>query len=105
MAARSCLLSCRNQPGFPGVCWNRAEEPDRADQGDGVRKVIDFECVLPDDENGNPRQSFREMSHRVGYGDPELLEPLPGYGFANYEHIFVRREKPATGGGKAKKPG
>lgn len=70
-----------------------------------VRKVIDFECVLPNDENGNSRQSFEGMSHRIGYGDPELLPELPGYGFANYEHIFAKREKPEKPAGKPKKPG
>ncbi len=61
-----------------------------------MRKVIDFECVLPNDENGVSRQSFEGMSHRIGYGDPELLPELPGYGFANYAHIFAKRDKPAA---------
>lgn len=66
-----------------------------------ARTVIDFECVLPNDEHGVSRQTFEAMKHRIGFGDPELLPELPGYGFANYGHIFTRRgvaesgEKPA----------
>lgn len=56
-----------------------------------VRKVIDLECLLPPDEQGKPRQYHEQASHRIGYGDPELLEPRPGYGFANYQHIFRKR--------------
>jgi predicted TIM-barrel fold metal-dependent hydrolase len=75
-----------------------------------VRKVIDFECVLPDDEQGRSRQSFEGMSHRIGYGDPELLDMPPGYGFANYANIFRKSEGPASGAekggaGTKKKPG
>ena len=70
------------------------------------RKVIDFECVLPNDEHGKSRQSFEGMSHRIGYGDPELLPELPGYGFANYEHIFAKRDKSeAPAADKPKKRG
>jgi predicted TIM-barrel fold metal-dependent hydrolase len=56
-----------------------------------VRKVIDLECLLPADEQGKPRQYHEQASHRIGYGDPELLEQRPGYGFANYQNIFRRR--------------
>jgi hypothetical protein len=56
-----------------------------------VRKVIDLECLLPPDEQGRPRQYHEQASHRIGYGDPELLEPRPGYGFANYQNIFRKR--------------
>ena len=38
-----------------------------------VRKVIDLECLLPPDEQGKPRQYHEQASHRIGYGDPELL--------------------------------
>jgi len=54
--------------------------------------VIDLECVLPADENGVARQYFGAAGHRIGEGDPELLPPLEGYGFANYRNIFTRRE-------------
>jgi predicted TIM-barrel fold metal-dependent hydrolase len=57
-----------------------------------ARKVIDFECILPPDENGKPRQFQESASHRIGYGDPELLEALPGYGFGNYVNIFTKRQ-------------
>ena len=57
-----------------------------------ARKVIDFECILPPDENGRPRQFQESASHRIGYGDPELLEALPGYGFGNYANIFTKRQ-------------
>ena len=65
-------------------------------QGDRnvVRKVIDLECLLPPDEQGRPRQYHEQASHRIGYGDPELLEPRPGYGFANYQNIFPQARKP-----------
>jgi uncharacterized protein len=69
-----------------------------------VRKVIDLECLLPPDEQGRPRQYHEQASHRIGYGDPELLEPRPGYGFANYQNIFRKR---VAGPGKSegeKKP-
>lgn len=49
-----------------------------------MRRVIDLECVLPADENGVARQYFGAAGHRIGEGDPELLPPLPGYGFENY---------------------
>lgn len=57
-----------------------------------TRKLIDFECVLPLDENGLSRKSFAMLKHRIGYGDPELLPELPGYGFDNYATIFTQRE-------------
>jgi uncharacterized protein len=57
-----------------------------------MRRVIDLECVLPPDENGVARQYFGAAGHRIGEGDPELLPPLPGYGFENYRNIFTRRE-------------
>ena len=69
-----------------------------------VRKIIDLECLLPPDEQGRPRQYHEQASHRIGYGDPELLEPRPGYGFANYQNIFRKR---VAGPGKSqgeKKP-
>ncbi len=55
-----------------------------------MRQVIDLECDLPPDEQGNPRK-FTTATHPPGYGDPERLAPLPGHGFANYERIFTRR--------------
>jgi hypothetical protein len=61
-----------------------------------MRKVIDLECDLPPDENGNPLK-FEAATHPPGYGDPERLPPLPGYGFSNYAHIFTRRGDGATG--------
>jgi hypothetical protein len=64
-----------------------------------MRKVIDLECDLPPDENGNPRK-LEAATHPPGYGDPERLEPLPGHGFSNYERIFTRR----TEGGPSPEP-
>ncbi len=64
-----------------------------------MRKVIDLECDLPADENGNPRK-MESATHPPGYGDPERLEPLDGHGFSNYERIFTRR----TDGGGGWKP-
>jgi uncharacterized protein len=55
-----------------------------------MRKVIDAECDLPPDEKGNPRK-FETTTLTPGYGDPELGDPLPGYGFSNYERIFRGR--------------
>jgi hypothetical protein len=64
-----------------------------------MRKIIDLECDLPPDENGNPRK-LEAATHPPGYGDPERLEPLPGHGFSNYERIFTSR----TDGGPAPEP-
>jgi hypothetical protein len=61
-----------------------------------MRKVIDLECDLPPDENGNPRQ-LEAATHPPGYGDPERLPSLPGHGFSNYARIFTRRGDGATG--------
>ena len=61
-----------------------------------MRKVVDLECDLPPDENGNPRQ-LEAATHPPGYGDPERLPPLPGHGFSNYARIFTRRGDGATG--------
>ncbi|HTR87409.1 MAG TPA: amidohydrolase family protein [Reyranella sp.] len=70
-----------------------------------VRKVIDLECVLPPDEKGDPRQYNEAASHRLGYGDPELLPPLPGYGFDNYKNIFRKRtDKPVSEEAAKKEP-
>ena len=55
-----------------------------------MRKVIDLECDLPVDEAGKPRK-FSTENLMPGYGDPERMEPPPGYGFANYERIFTQR--------------
>ncbi|MGH7067065.1 MAG: amidohydrolase family protein [Acetobacteraceae bacterium] len=55
-----------------------------------MRKVIDLECDLPNDEDGNPRK-FTTATRPPGFGDPERLAPLPGHGFANYQRIFTRR--------------
>ena len=55
-----------------------------------MRKVIDFECDLPLDETGKPRKFGTENLY-PGFGDPERMEPPPGYGFANYERIFTQR--------------
>jgi len=68
-----------------------------------VRKVIDLECLLPPDEQGKPRQYHEQASHRIGYGDPELLPERPGYGFANYKNIFRKRGDSAKQGGTEKK--
>src|ERR1700730_16449244 len=61
-----------------------------------MRKVIDLECDLPPDANGNTRK-LEAATHPPGYGDPERLPPLPGHGFANYAHIFTRRGDGAPG--------
>src|SRR5882672_3681185 len=61
-----------------------------------MRKVIDLECDLPPDENGNPRK-LEAATHPPGYGDPERLPPLEGHGFSNYAHIFTRRGDGAAG--------
>jgi hypothetical protein len=45
-----------------------------------MRKIIDLECDLPPDENGNPRK-LEAATHPPGYGDPEWLPPLEGHGF------------------------
>jgi uncharacterized protein len=55
-----------------------------------VRRVIDLECDLPPDEDGKPRK-FGTENLIPGFGDPERMEPLPGYGFPNYERIFPNR--------------
>ena len=74
---------------------NRTAQGDK----DVVRKVIDLECLLPPDEQGKPRQYHEQASHRIGYGDPELLPPRPGYGFDNYKNIFRKRvDGPAKSG-------
>src|SRR4051812_20064396 len=70
------------------VCCTRQTLPRSARV---VRKVIDLECLLPADETGTPRQYHEQASHRIGYGDPELLPERPGYGFANYKNIFRKR--------------
>src|SRR5712692_7792422 len=64
--------------------------------GPDMRKVIDLECDLPPDENGNPRK-LEAATHPPGYGDLERLPPLPGHGFSNYARIFTRRGDGATG--------
>lgn len=61
-----------------------------------MRKVIDLECYLPPDEQGKTR-SFVGMEHRNGYGDPELLPEMPGYGFGNYTNIFKNRNQADPG--------
>lgn len=69
-----------------------------------MRKVIDLECDLPADENGNPRKP-PGADHPPGYGDPERLPPLDGHGFSNYARIFTKRGEDSTGGaGPAQKP-
>jgi predicted TIM-barrel fold metal-dependent hydrolase len=57
-----------------------------------MRKIIDLECYMPPDEQGNTR-SLVGSEHRQGFGDPELLPELPGYGFDNYVHIFKNRNQ------------
>lgn len=64
-----------------------------------MRKVFDFECDLPRDENGRSRK-FETSTLYPGYGDPERMEPPSGYGFANYDNIF-RRGNPDAGSKKA----
>lgn len=66
-----------------------------------MRHVIDCECDLPPDEHGIARK-FETKTLIPGYGDPERLDPPPGYGFANYERIFVRGD--AVPGEDAPKP-
>jgi len=60
-----------------------------------LRHVIDLECDLPPDEHGKPRK-FGADTLAPGYGNPERLEPLPGYGFENYERIFTHRAPGAS---------
>ena len=72
-------------------CAELAQRIERGGDKDVVRKVIDLECLLPPDEQGKPRQYHEQASHRIGYGDPELLPPRPGYGFDNYQNIFRKR--------------
>jgi predicted TIM-barrel fold metal-dependent hydrolase len=55
-----------------------------------MRKVIDLECDLPPDENGNPRK-IPGADNPPGHGAPEKLPSPPGYGFANYANIFRGR--------------
>jgi predicted TIM-barrel fold metal-dependent hydrolase len=55
-----------------------------------MRKVIDLECDLPPDEDGNPRK-IAGAERSPGHGAPEKLESPPGYGFANYANIFRSR--------------
>lgn len=57
-----------------------------------MRKVIDLECDLPPDEDGQPRKQ-EAATHPPGFGDPEKLPPLPGHGFSNYQNIFSRRSE------------
>jgi predicted TIM-barrel fold metal-dependent hydrolase len=67
-----------------------------------MRKVIDGECDLPPDEQGRSRK-FETTTLVPGYGDPERMEPPPGYGFANYERIFRSRAPNPDGSPKAPK--
>jgi predicted TIM-barrel fold metal-dependent hydrolase len=69
-----------------------------------VRSVIDLECDLPPDEHGKPRK-FGSDTLAPGYGNPELLESLPGYGFENYERIFTHRAPGAVKEGAEKPQG
>ena len=69
-----------------------------------MRKVIDLECDLPPDEDGNPRK-LESATHPPGYGDPEKLEPLDGHGFSNYERIFTRRTEGGAVAAPEKKHG
>src|SRR5262249_54193763 len=72
-----------------------------------MRKVIDLECDLPPDEDGNPRK-LEAATHPPGYGDPERLPPLDGHGFSNYTRIFTRRGEsggPEAEAGPKKKNG
>jgi uncharacterized protein len=64
-----------------------------------MRKVIDLELDLPPDENGKPRK-FESGDHPIGYGAPEKLPQLAGYGFANYANIFKARGEGASGAKK-----
>jgi len=61
-----------------------------------LRKIIDLECDLPPDEDGKPRK-FGTETLVQGFGDPERLDSLPGYGFPNYERIFPHRAAPVEG--------
>lgn len=69
-----------------------------------MRKVIDLECDLPNDEDGNPRK-FTTATRPPGFGDPERLAALPGHGFANYQRIFTRRSGSDETSQGADKPG
>lgn len=66
-----------------------------------MRKVFDFECDLPPDENAGRSRKFETATLYPGYGDPERMEPPPGYGFANYNNIIFRRGAPDAGSKKA----
>ena len=66
-----------------------------------MTKIIDLECDLPPDESGRPRK-FETTTLAPGYGDPERLPPLPGYGFDNYNLIF--RGRTPEPGGEPRKP-
>ena len=67
-----------------------------------MQKVIDLECDLPADENGNPRKP-PGADHPPGYGDPERLPPLDGHGFSNYARIFTKRSEDSTPGAASTK--
>ena len=69
-----------------------------------MRKIIDAECDLPPDETGKPRK-FETTTLAPGYGDPELGEPLPGYGFDNYNLIFRGRAPQPEGAEPARPKG
>ena len=69
-----------------------------------MRKVIDLECDLPPDEQGNPRK-LESATNPPGYGDPERLDPLPGHGFSNYQRIFTRRADGGSSTATEKKHG
>ncbi len=71
-----------------------------------MRKVIDLECDLPPDENGNPRKLKKRPRTRRDMATRSGLPPLPGHGFSNYERIFTRRtEGGDAAAGPAKKHG
>lgn len=65
-----------------------------------MRKIFDMECDLPPDEDGRSRK-FQTTNLMPGYGDPERLPPLQGYGFPNYDNIFKAR---AAAPGQSSKP-
>jgi uncharacterized protein len=54
-----------------------------------VRRVIDLECNLPLADDPEVQAYRAALRRPPGYGDPERLALLPGYGFDNYGRIFA----------------
>lgn len=58
-------------------------------------KVFDVEAYIPPDEQGNSRL-FKESILPMGCMAPERLPQRPGYGAANYNTVFKRRQIPIS---------